>query len=89
MKQNIKTFKSLPILYFWFFTTMVLLKLVHSLKICQNTKFNGPTLTGTSLHLPQMFDVRHFGMFEDMGLKFMPSEVTFNGMSSVLDFIKI
>jgi hypothetical protein len=30
-----------------FFAKVVGLKVVHSLKICQHTKFHGPTLTGT------------------------------------------
>lgn len=37
-----------PRLNFSLFTKMVVLKTVHSIKVCQSTKFHGPTLTGTS-----------------------------------------
>jgi hypothetical protein len=38
----------LPCSYFSLFAKMVVLKVVHRLKIYQNTKLHGPTLSGTS-----------------------------------------
>jgi hypothetical protein len=48
---------------------MVLLKVVHPLKIYQETKFHGPTLTGASFESLRSLNVRHFGMVEATGLK--------------------
>jgi hypothetical protein len=60
---------------------MVLLKVVHSLKIYQNTKFYGPTLSAanfafTSIHV--RYSIKKCG-FED----------TFNGMTSLQNFTNI
>jgi hypothetical protein len=38
-----------PCSYFRFSAKMVLLKVVHPLKICQNTKFHGPAFTDASV----------------------------------------
>jgi hypothetical protein len=47
-KLWILTFKRPPCSYFLFLTKMILLKVVHPLKIYQNTKFHGLTLTDAS-----------------------------------------
>jgi hypothetical protein len=47
MKQNVN-FKYQPPAVFVFFVKMVFTKVVHPLKIYQNTKFHGPTLSGAS-----------------------------------------
>jgi hypothetical protein len=44
----ISTFNRPPFSYFWFLIEVVLLKIAHPLKIYQNIKFRGPTLTGES-----------------------------------------
>jgi hypothetical protein len=41
------------------------------------------------LHPPQKFERSTFGMVAAMALKMMASEVTFDGMTSILNFIKI
>jgi hypothetical protein len=72
--------------FFGFSQKMVLLKGVHPLKISQHTQFRGPTLTGASL--ASTTNVCHFGMVEAMELKKYSVEVTFNGMTSLQNFIK-
>jgi hypothetical protein len=47
-KMLILNFNHPPCSYFWFFTKVVSLRVVHSLKFYQNTKFHGPTLTDAS-----------------------------------------
>jgi len=42
--------------FFLFFAKVVLLKVVHPLKIYQNTKFHGPTLSGASFASPHKFE---------------------------------
>jgi hypothetical protein len=50
IKQNMNlTFNCPPHSYFFFFTKMFSLKVVHPLKICQNTKLHGPMFTGASV----------------------------------------
>jgi hypothetical protein len=46
--MNFNIQKAAVFVFFVFFTKMVSLKVVHPLKIYQNTKFNGPTLIGAS-----------------------------------------
>jgi hypothetical protein len=49
IKQNMNfNFHPHSTLYFFFFTEVVLLKVVRHLKIHQHTKFHGPTSTGSS-----------------------------------------
>jgi hypothetical protein len=57
-------------MFVFFGQKMVLLKAFHPLKIYQNTKFNGPKLTGESfcVHL-RSSNVRNFGMVEARVLK--------------------
>jgi hypothetical protein len=86
---------------FFVFDKNGLIKSCSSFEDLSVYKFHGPTLTGASLHPPQTFSVRHFGMVEGAGLKVrlrghlqwhdLPTEfeVTFNGMISLLSFIKI
>jgi hypothetical protein len=45
-----------PCSYFSFFAKIVLLEVVRPLKISQNTKFDGPALTGASFASPQKFE---------------------------------
>jgi len=59
------------------------------LKIYQNTKFHGPTLTGASFNPPQKFERPPFWNGCSYGIKNYGVEVTFNGMTSLLNFIKI
>jgi hypothetical protein len=47
-KMLILNFNRPPCSQFSFFAKEVSLKVVHPLKICHNTKFHGPTLTGDS-----------------------------------------
>jgi hypothetical protein len=47
-------------MFSFFFTKVVSLNVVHSLKIYHNTKFHGPTLTGQILHPPQKFECPPF-----------------------------
>jgi hypothetical protein len=70
---------------------MVLLKVAHPLKIYQYTKFHGPTLTGADFASTSeaSLNVRHFGMVEKYGIKKYGVAVTFNGIISLLNFIKI
>jgi len=77
-----------PCSYFSFFAKMVLLKVVHPLKIYQNTKFHGPTLTGTSF-APTSKVRPPFWNGCSYGIKNYGVEVIFNGMTSLLNFIKI
>jgi hypothetical protein len=50
---------------------MVLLKVVYPLKIYQNTKFHGPTLSDASFASPQKFEC-HFGMVAATALILWP-----------------
>jgi hypothetical protein len=59
-KMRILTFNRLPCLYLWILTKVVLFKTVHPLKIYQNTKFQGPALTGASF--ASASEVCHSGM---------------------------
>jgi hypothetical protein len=70
---------------------MFLLKVVHSLKIYQFAKFHGLTLTGLVqvLHPPQKFECPPFWNAWRSGIKKYGFEVTFNGMTSLLNFIKV
>jgi hypothetical protein len=69
-----------PCQYFQFLAKKVLLKVVNPLKIYQNT-FYGPTSSVQVKNLPQKFERRPFwkGCVE----------VNFNGITSLLNFIKI
>jgi hypothetical protein len=86
MNFNIQT---AAIFVFLFLTKMVLLKVVHPLKIYQYTKFRGPTLTGASF--ASTSEVWTFAILEGWryGIKKYGVEVTFNGITSLLNFIKI
>jgi hypothetical protein len=66
----------------------VLLKADHLLKICQNT-FDVPTLTGASVHPPEKFERTPFLNGCSYVIKNYGVEVTFSGMTSLLNFIKI
>jgi hypothetical protein len=68
---------------------MVLIKAVYTLKICQHTKFHGPTLTGVSFASSQMFESPSCWNYYSHGIKNYGVEVTFNDMTSLLNFIKI
>jgi hypothetical protein len=48
---------------------MALLKVVHPLKIYQNTEFHGPTFSGGSLHSPQKSERPPFAMLAATALK--------------------
>jgi uncharacterized Zn-finger protein len=65
---------------------MVSLKVVHPLKVYQYTKFHGPTLTGASF---QKFERPPFWNGWSYGIKKYGVEVTFNGMTSILNFIRM
>jgi hypothetical protein len=65
------------------------LKVVHHLKIYQYIKFHGPTLTVQVLHPPQKFERPSFWNGWSYGIKKYGVEVTFNGMTFLLNFIKI
>jgi hypothetical protein len=67
----ILTFNRLPCSYFWFFAKAVLLRVVHPLKIYQNTQFRGPKLK-FYINL-KSFNVRHFGMVAATSLNIMAS----------------
>jgi hypothetical protein len=49
-------------------------KVAHPLKLYQNTKFRGPTLTGANfcIHLKSL-NIHHFGMVAALTLKTMSS----------------
>jgi hypothetical protein len=66
----------------------VLLKVDHPLKIYQNT-FYVPALTGASVHPPEKFERTPFWTGCSYVIKNYGVEVTFNGMTSLLNFIKI
>jgi hypothetical protein len=68
-------------------TKMVLLKVVQPLKIYQYTKFHGPTLNGESF--ASTSEVLTSTILEWYGIKMYGIEVTFNGMTPLLNFIKI
>jgi hypothetical protein len=68
---------------------MVLLKVVHPLKLYRNTKFHGPTLSGASFASPQKFGHPPFWNGCSYSVKNYGVEVTFNGMTSPLNFIKL
>jgi hypothetical protein len=74
---------------FLFSTKMVLLKVVYPLNIYQYTQFHGPTLTGESLHPPQKFERPPFWNSWRYGIKKYGVEVTFNGIASPLNLIKM
>jgi hypothetical protein len=46
--MRILTFNRPPCSHFWILAKVALFKFVHTLKICQRTKFYGSTLTGAS-----------------------------------------
>jgi hypothetical protein len=85
MNFNIQT---AAMLAFLFLTKMVLLEVVHHLKIYQYTKFHVLTLTGASF--ASTSEVWTSAILEwRCGIKNYGVEVTFNGMTSLLNFIKI
>jgi hypothetical protein len=49
-------FNSSPCSYFSFSAKVVLLKVVHPLKMYQNTKLHGPMLSDASFASPQKFE---------------------------------
>jgi hypothetical protein len=77
------------------------LRFVHPLKVSQhtmswshadwcrypNTKCHGPTLTDACLHPPQKFERPLFWASRGYGIKKWGTEVTFNGMTFLLNFI--
>jgi hypothetical protein len=73
-----------PCSYFLFLTKMVLLKVVHPLK-----KFHGPTLTGASFASTSEFWTPAILECIRYGIKMYGVEVSFNGMTSLQNFIKI
>jgi hypothetical protein len=75
----------LPFLY----AKVVSFKIVHPLNIYQNTKIVGPKLTGA--RFTSSSEVRTSTILEylQLGIKNYGVEVTFNVMTSLLNFIKI
>jgi hypothetical protein len=67
---------------------MVTLKVVHPLKMCQNTVLHGPTLTGKVLHPPTKFHRPPFGMVEATALKGRASKLP-PTVDSLTEFHKI
>jgi hypothetical protein len=53
IKYEFLTFNHPPCSYFLILAKVVLLKVFHPPKICQNTKFYGPKLIMQVLHPPQ------------------------------------
>jgi hypothetical protein len=66
-----------------------LLKVVHPLKIYQYTKFHSPTLTSASFASTSKVWSLAFWNGWSYGIKKYGVEVTFNGMTSLPNFIKI
>jgi hypothetical protein len=72
-----------------FLTKIVELKVVHPLNVYQYTKFHGPTLNGASF--ASTSEVSTSTILEWLKIRDykVGIEVTFNGMTSPLNFIKI
>jgi hypothetical protein len=68
---------------------VVSLKVVHPLKIHQNTEFHGPTLSGTSFVSRQKFERLPFWNGCSYSIKNYGVEVSFNSITSLLNLIKI
>jgi hypothetical protein len=51
-------------IFLLFAAKVVLLKVVYPLKICQHTKYHGPTLTGQIFHPPQQFENPTIAIFK-------------------------
>jgi hypothetical protein len=66
-----------------------LVKVVHPLNVYQNTKFNGPALTGAVLYSSQKFECPPYWNGCNYGIKNDGIEVTANGMTLLLNFVKI
>jgi hypothetical protein len=67
-------FNRTPFSRYWFFTNMALSKVVHHLKICHTTEFNGTKLTGGNFaSLSEVRASAIFGMVEATVLKSMTS----------------
>jgi hypothetical protein len=70
------------------FVFIVFRKHFHPLEIYQNIKCYGPTLNGKFCIRPQNFDRPPFWNGCSYSMKDYGIEVTFNGMSSLLNFRK-
>jgi hypothetical protein len=86
MNFNIQT--AAVFVFFLFLTKTLLLKVVHPLKLYQYTKFHGPTLTGASFASTSEVWSSPFWNGWRYGITKYGVEVTFNGMISLLNFIK-
>jgi hypothetical protein len=86
---RILTFKRPPCSYLLFLTKMVSLKVVHPLKIYQYTKFHVPTLIGASfVSISEVWKSAIWNGWR-YWIKKYGVDVTFNDMTSLLNFIKI
>jgi hypothetical protein len=87
-KMLILGFSHPPCSKFSIFVKVVPVKVVHRLKIYQNTKFHVPTWLLIVLHPPQKYERPSFLNRCSYGIKNYVIEVTFNGMTFLLNFVK-
>jgi hypothetical protein len=88
-KLRILTFKRLPCSYFLFLTKMVLLKVVLIWRSISIQNFMFPSWLVQVLHPPQKFERPPFWNGWRYGIRKYSVEVTFNDMTSLLNFTKI
>jgi hypothetical protein len=75
--------------YFWVLTKMILIKAVCPLSIYQHTKCHSPTLTGSSFASKPEVWTSVILEWLKLEIKKYGADVTFNGMFSPLNFMKI
>lgn len=88
VKQNINFNIYLPSrLYFCFFFTKIMLKVMYYLEMYLHTKVMVPHWVVQLFHTPQKIECCNFWMVTATGLRKYGVEVTFKGMTSLLNFI--
>jgi hypothetical protein len=91
IKQTVN-FKYQPptmFVFFLFYAKIVLLKVVHPLNTYQNTKFHNPLLSDTRFAFTSEVWTSAFWNGWIYSIKNYGVEVTFNGMTSLLNLIKL
>jgi hypothetical protein len=73
----------------WIVAKVILLKVCHPLKICWHTKCYGPTFSGASFAFTSEVWRLQFWNDWSNSIQNYGVEVTLNGMTSLLNFIKI
>jgi hypothetical protein len=88
-KMSVSNFNRPQCSYFWFFANMVLLKVVHPLRVYQNTDFMVLRWLVQVLQPHQKFERPPLWNGCSYDIKNYGVEVTFNGMTFLLHFLKI